>query len=374
MSSVAVKLADCANDDGENVYPSVNRVERETRLGQSTVRRILAAFEEAGLLEVIEETSGNRWNRSTTIRRFCMEKLHDLSAVEVRRDHAVVLTPSTHVLKEVLVGNRTVWAVVLRGPDDTSDYDRFVDPPLPQREGHATSTPPAAGGVPLPLREGAPPAAGPNPSLEPPSRLFPPAPAKRGSRERGRKSNAVEDAIQLVRSERPDVAARVAAVDTVLAPIVRRLRLDAPSLDGSLRSLADWIGVKALTAHEATTIAAAVLKDRRASVKPSDIERAVKSQLALRAPAARLSGDPDLAGRWPEALAVLEGMVGATQFASWCTTLVPFRRIGARLQVASHQRFVAVHVEREFAASLRVAVQSVWPDVSAVEIVSRRAA
>ncbi len=69
MSAVAIKLADCANDEGENVYPSIERIERETRLGASTVRRALAAFEEAGLLEVVAEHTGNKWLRSTVIRR-----------------------------------------------------------------------------------------------------------------------------------------------------------------------------------------------------------------------------------------------------------------------------------------------------------------
>ena len=181
MSAVAVKLADCANDDGENVYPSVGRIERETRLGASTVRRVLAAFEEAGLLAVVAEASGNKWNRSTTIRRFNVGLLHALSAREVRRGKAIDYFRSTHVLKEQPEGNRTRWAIVERAAEDASDYDREDAPPLPQREGHPETSPPAAGGAhpshpshsgrgdnppPLPQREGTPPAAGANPSKE----------------------------------------------------------------------------------------------------------------------------------------------------------------------------------------------------------------
>ena len=87
-----------------------------------------------------------------------------------------------------------------------------------------------------------------------------------------------------------------------------------------------------------------------------------------------LSPDPELATGWAAAQAVLERMIGPVHYAAWCTTLVPLQRTGNRLTVATHQRYVATYVERDFAAPLRVAVQSVWPDVEAVEIVSRRAA
>src|SRR5262245_43665467 len=82
MRLIALKLADCANDDGENIYPSVDRIERETGLATSTIRRELAAMEEAGLLAVIEERHGNKWGRSTTIRRFDTELLKGLSWTE----------------------------------------------------------------------------------------------------------------------------------------------------------------------------------------------------------------------------------------------------------------------------------------------------
>lgn len=213
MSAVAVKLADCANDDGENVYPSVGRIERETRLGAATVRRVLDVFEQVGLLEVVAEASGNKWNRSTTIRRFNIGRLHDLSAVEVRRRGQVLLAPSTHVLKQVrqpdcqveaariknaekrraegkkvrpqkeaVVCDCCPWVIAARGPDDVSDYATETKPPLPEREGCGSSAPPGAGGDPSRSGRSTPPGAGANPSIEP-SMENPPSPPMGGESE-----------------------------------------------------------------------------------------------------------------------------------------------------------------------------------------------
>src|SRR6185503_4895859 len=95
MRLLALKLADCANDEGENIYPSVGRIERETGLGVSTIRRDLAAMEECSLLDVVEQVSGNKWLRSTTVRRFNTEKLRNLAEVEHKRG---VYEPSRCIL------------------------------------------------------------------------------------------------------------------------------------------------------------------------------------------------------------------------------------------------------------------------------------
>lgn len=186
---VALKLADCANDEGENIFPSVGRIARETILGTSTVRRVLAAFEQAGVLEVVKEAHGNKWDRSTTVRRFNVECLHDLAPVEIRHGEKRLLTPSTHVLKNIGDSKKENWVVIERAAGDHSAYT-----PLPQREGQKSpllperdGTPPSGGGdpsrsgtQPLPLREGAPPGAGSKPSIEPSLNQSPPSPPKSG--------------------------------------------------------------------------------------------------------------------------------------------------------------------------------------------------
>lgn len=58
-------LADYANDDGENVYPSVGTLARKTSLSPRTVQRHLRALEADGLIEAHAEA---RQHRPTTYR------------------------------------------------------------------------------------------------------------------------------------------------------------------------------------------------------------------------------------------------------------------------------------------------------------------
>jgi len=154
MRLLALKLADCANDEGENIYPSVGRIERETGLGVSTIRRDLAAMEECSLLDVVEQVSGNKWLRSTTVRRFNTEKLRNLAEVEHKRG---VYEPSRCILKQVELGLRDakgkpkkVWAVLKR-PKEEGGEEFIVpnpddaDPPLQGVKGRQTTAPPRRG-------------------------------------------------------------------------------------------------------------------------------------------------------------------------------------------------------------------------------------
>jgi Helix-turn-helix domain len=56
--SVAVRLADFADDDGKGIWPSVARVAYETELSDRTVQRILREFVDEGLLVVVKNASG----------------------------------------------------------------------------------------------------------------------------------------------------------------------------------------------------------------------------------------------------------------------------------------------------------------------------
>ncbi len=54
---VLLKLADCADDDGRNAYPSVARIARECGIGERSVQRILGGLINAGYLVVTREAS-----------------------------------------------------------------------------------------------------------------------------------------------------------------------------------------------------------------------------------------------------------------------------------------------------------------------------
>lgn len=74
---IALKLADCANDDGANVFPSRRTVERATMCSTAAVKNWLAVLERANLL-LVERRSLGGAHRDTTVRRFNMVLLRGL--------------------------------------------------------------------------------------------------------------------------------------------------------------------------------------------------------------------------------------------------------------------------------------------------------
>jgi len=73
---IALKLADYANDEGANVYPSRSRIADLTQCSESTVKSVLRLFRDIGLLHVIEE--GGKGPRSTTKYAFHVRLLQSL--------------------------------------------------------------------------------------------------------------------------------------------------------------------------------------------------------------------------------------------------------------------------------------------------------
>lgn len=80
---VALKLADHANDDGENVYPSASRLVDATGCAHSTVQEVIANMLAVGLLRVENEGFGNRKGRSTVIKTLDVEMLDKLASGEL---------------------------------------------------------------------------------------------------------------------------------------------------------------------------------------------------------------------------------------------------------------------------------------------------
>ncbi len=286
MSAVAVKLADHANDEGDNVYPSVPSIERKTRLGTSTVRRTLAAFEECGLLEVVAETHGNKALRSTTVRRFNVGLLHALACVVVRDGKTVKQFRSTHVLKEIAnAAGKLVWVIVERGPDDPSDYpaaEAIPAAPLPQREGQEGGTPPTVGGAngnhpshggrgPLPQWDPTPPTVGPKPSIEPSEEVKTPQPPASG----GPKGDVdlKAGATRLI-AEAERKGAPSAPIRHLLKPILDARRLKAADKAGELAALARE--ARDLPAPWLERAARLVLDDGTVTVKPARIREAIE--------------------------------------------------------------------------------------------------
>ena len=57
---VLLKLADHADDDGENAWPSVPTMQAQCGMGRSTVQRHLASLQEQGLIKLTREGGGRR--------------------------------------------------------------------------------------------------------------------------------------------------------------------------------------------------------------------------------------------------------------------------------------------------------------------------
>lgn len=74
---IALKLADFANDDGGSVYPSRDRVARNAQCSNTTVKVVLRAFRNVGLLHVVRE--GGKGPKSTTEYAWNLELIHDLA-------------------------------------------------------------------------------------------------------------------------------------------------------------------------------------------------------------------------------------------------------------------------------------------------------
>jgi len=52
---IALKLADCANDKGESIYPSISTIAADTDLSDRAVRKALADLRHDGLLRVTRQ-------------------------------------------------------------------------------------------------------------------------------------------------------------------------------------------------------------------------------------------------------------------------------------------------------------------------------
>ena len=80
---VALNLADHSNDDGENIYPTVARLEDFCGISESAVREALADMEAAGLLFQTglkaDDRRPPRPGRARPIRAFDLEKLEALN-------------------------------------------------------------------------------------------------------------------------------------------------------------------------------------------------------------------------------------------------------------------------------------------------------
>ena len=77
---VALKLADCANDDGSRVYPSIGTIAAETEICERTVYGILSDFRQRGLLTVVEPGGGRQKSTNYRLNLSAWQELPDATS------------------------------------------------------------------------------------------------------------------------------------------------------------------------------------------------------------------------------------------------------------------------------------------------------
>lgn len=102
------------------------------------------------------------------------------------------------------------------------------------------------------------------------SEIIPPNPPKRGARER--RVCEIDLILERLGHEDRD---RARVIELLLRPVVTRLRVDAPSVEGSLKALADWGKARQASDKVLRAAAARVLEQRKSSVKVADLSDAL---------------------------------------------------------------------------------------------------
>lgn len=116
---VLLALADFADDDGENIYPSMATLARKCRLSESQTRRIVQSLIKKGAIEVVEvggwEHGRNRSNRYRIV-------------VEALYERGSKMTP--HISRPRDHGTRAGDSTVLAPVIDDPSSDPLYKPPV----------------------------------------------------------------------------------------------------------------------------------------------------------------------------------------------------------------------------------------------------
>ncbi len=280
---VALKLADNANDDGENVWPSISTVETRTGLSRSAVCEWLRIYDKVRLVEKVGVVGGKK---GTTLRRFGMDVLSGLADTR-RRDGS----GSAPRLQWVADGSE--WKI--------APIEGDVDNPAVAQNSSKGSAP--LGLVQqvdqssrrtrlVRLPDSASPPSGPKPSLNHPSTSHTPADGRRARRVGVEKEFCSGDAVlgcldQLI-AERPD---RERVVRLLLSKIVRCREFRAKDPAFALGDLADWIAEQEIDDAALGEIAEALFRTR-SIFDHSSVQKGIRAHIAAREAAQRAPAPP----------------------------------------------------------------------------------
>jgi DNA-binding MarR family transcriptional regulator len=208
--------------------------------------------------------------------------------------------------------------------------------------------------------------------------LSPPKSPNGGRRGRAKVSSEVENVIAAIAADVADDVQR-AVLNDFLAPLIRQRQFTAPSLEGAARALLVAVAEHAPTAAELRDMLRKLLADRFATVKPSDIETAIKTAVGSRPVPRVLTGDANLMQRWPVVIAELERRIGADKtqqvFSTFAIDRLERHRSGRVIaRVSTHADWARKHVELNLTSPFTAALIAAFPGVDSVWIETRKAA
>ena len=197
----------------------------------------------------------------------------------------------------------------------------------------------------------------------------PPTPRKRGKRE-----GEIDDLLNELRR----IPERQRAVEVLLDPLLRQRRFDAPDKVFALGQLADWA-----SKHPDDVLADGLrrtLATRDVTVRPSDIEKALKEAIAhsrklapnRRAMPSQLAhADPEVVAKGDQVRHGLKAELGADVFESWFQG-IEFERISGRRLIASVPvKFIKSWIENHYMPALQKCSATVFPGVEKVDVIVR---
>lgn len=398
MKLVMMKLADCADDDGSNVFPSVAYVAAETQLSTRSVSDQIAALRECGLVVDKRDEHGNRVNRTSVLREINIDLM---AAVSDKRVRGKPRLPSSHVIAQVEIevpagaysvmvpgalapsafrypaagGVHPVWAIV---PRATPATDAEAEPP----------TPATGAGAPLQQLQGTPATGAVHPCDScqqpihyPSTDSSPSIPGSESGSEdfsKGWASGWSDTAIDAART----VAAspRVGIVATVFIAEVRGVLMPPAGVDGAayVRQLANRLGD-----FDAATLAAtaAVMIDNRGVRLPGagDVAAVARTIVAERAAVAHRvanvaavpvhAASPDVVARWPAIRERLGRAIGSDRLRAWFDGVAPVDVDGGHLVLAAPSRHVARWIDQNFADAVVAAASHDLPAVRGCRVI-----
>lgn len=410
MQLVMMKLADCADDDGSNVFPSVAYVSRETILSTRSVSDQLAALRECGLVINKRDVHGNRANRTSVDREINIDLLAAVSDARVRGKPRV---PSSHVIAHVEIevaagadrvhvpgalapsvfaepltdkqaGRRHVWAIMPRG------FDVVVDGSTPAAAAGAFgSTPATDAEVPLQQLQGTPATAADHPcdSCQQPlldSSLRPSPLTPQGAcvgeglidnleNQGGWASGWTDEAraaVDQVRSSPVVSHIATAFIDAVCGTLQPLKGADPATY---VRQLANHL--RAYSPEELAAAAQATIASRNGTLPGIadllKIVQAAKAQIKTEQAAqsgavAVASGDPTLVARWPEVVIALRTKLGRDVVTAWFDPIQP-QRLAEDVLVLSGPALNARWISQNYEQATLDVCRAVWRDVAKIQ-------